>query len=94
MVSLAVPHTSPAAAPINPSMKTRPIKEIMRIADEGCANGMPPDHPKLGLTPEEQALFQREARLLWRLNKPLESVHGARRPKRGRGWRSPLARGL
>jgi|TARA_A100001011_G_scaffold65886_1_gene66934 hypothetical protein len=94
MVSLAVPHTSPAPASINPSMKTRPIKEIMRIADEGCANSLPPDHPKLGLNPEEQALFQREARLLWRLNKPLESIHGARRRKRGRGWRSPLARGL
>ena len=94
MVSLAVPHTSLVLTSINPSMKTRPIKEIMRIADEGCANGLPPDHPKLGLNPEEQALFQKEARLLWRLNKPLESVHGARRRKRGRGWRSPLARGL
>ena len=94
MVSLAVPHTSSAFASIAPPMKTRPIKEIMRIADEGCAIGLPPDHPKLGLNPEEQALFQKEARLLWRLNKPLESVHGARRRKRGRGWRSPLARGL
>ena len=96
MVSLSVPHTSPAFASIIPPMKTRPIKEIMRIAEEGLADGMLPDHPKLGLNPAERALFEREARLLWRLTKPLESVHGPRRRKRGRsrGWRSPLARGL
>ena len=93
-VSLSVPHTSPAFASIIPPMKTRPIKEIMRIAEEGLADGMLPDHPKLGLNPAEQALFEREARLLWRLTKPLESVHGPRRRSRGRGWRSPLARGL
>lgn len=93
-MSLAVPHTSRAFASIVPPMKTRPIKEIMRIAEEGLAGGMLPDHPKLGLNPAEQALFEREARLLWRLTKPLESVHGPRHRKRGRGWRSPLARGL
>ena len=94
MVSLSVPHTSSAFASIVPPMKTRPIKEIIRIADEGCANGMLPDHPKLGLNPAERALFEREARLLLRLTKPLESVNGPRRRRRGRGWRSPLATGL
>ena len=94
MVSLSVTHTSRAFASIIPPMKTRPVKEIMRIAEEGLTDGMLPDHPKLGLNTAEQALFKREARLLWRLTKPLESVHGPRRRKRGRGWRSPLARGL
>jgi len=66
----------------------------MRIAEEALADGAPPDHPKVGLTAAEQTLWKREARLRWRLTKPLESVHGPRRRRRGRGWRSPLARGL
>ncbi len=66
----------------------------MGIAEEALANGTHPGQPKVGLTAVEQALWEREARLLWRLTKPLESVHGPRRQQRGRGWRSPLARGF
>ena len=75
-------------------MKTRPLKEIMRIAEEALADGTLPDHPNAGLNAAEQALWKRETQLRWRLTKPLESVHGPRRKKRGRGWRSPLARGI
>jgi len=75
-------------------MKTRPLNEIMRITEEALANGALPDHPKAGLSAAEQVLWERETRLLWRLTKPLESVHGPRRKGRARGWRSPLARGL
>ena len=66
----------------------------MGIAEEALANGTHPRQPKAGLTPAEQALWEREARLLWRLTKPLESVHRPRRRRYGQGWRSPLARGL
>ena len=66
----------------------------MGIAEEALASSTHPGQPKTGLTPAEQVLCEREARLLWRLTKPLESVHRSRRKKRGRGWRSPLARGL
>ncbi|MFL2551289.1 MAG: hypothetical protein EVB04_01270 [Candidatus Thioglobus sp.] len=75
-------------------MKTRPLKEIMRIAEEALADGTLPDHPNVGLNAAEQTLWRRETQLRWRLTKPLESVHGPRRKKRGRGWRSPLARGI
>ena len=75
-------------------MKTRPLEEIMRIAEEALADGNLPDHPNVGLNVAEQTLWRRETQLRWRLTKPLESVHGPRRKKRGRGWRSPLARGI
>ena len=74
-------------------MKTKSINEIMTLARDAQARGIAPDHPEAGLSKEEQDLWERETRLRWRLAKPLQSIHGERR-RRGRGWRSPMARGL
>jgi len=94
MVSLALAHASCFTVPVQPPMKPRPLDEIMSIAEKALANGTHVEQPKGGLSAAEQVLWEREARLLWRLTKPLESVHGPRRKRHDRGWRSPLARGL
>ena len=65
----------------------------MQVAENAIARGITPDQPGSGLTSEEQRMWVREQQLRWRLEKPLESIHGPRRP-RGKGWRSKLARGL
>ena len=74
-------------------MTSRSLEHIMQIAEKAIARGITPDHPDVDLTPEEHRMWERENQLQWRLTKPLESVHGPRR-RRGRGWRSPMARGL
>jgi len=74
-------------------MKAKSPEDIMLIAEKAIARGIAPDHPDVDLTADERLIWERESQLRWRLTKPLESVHGPRR-RRGRGWRSPMARGL
>ncbi len=74
-------------------MTHRSLNEIMGIAAQALVRGVPPDEHEARLSPHEQVLWEKEARLRWRLTRPLESVHGPRRRRRG-GWKSPLARGL
>jgi hypothetical protein len=74
-------------------MKKRSLQEVMQVAENAIARGITPDQPGSGLTSEEQRMWVREQQLRWRLEKPLESIHGPR-GRRGKGWRSKLARGL